>query len=127
MDVECHSTAIIPVMVCLIQHMYSTVSTGKGVCGQLLLYHITGDCITRADLKTGRIPKHCRSHMFTVHYMSTKVHDRRINNHEVMEIKFALTKVRARWRVTRSRKSRGLRVWKSGRHGMHAVKIEVVS
>ena len=32
--------------------------------------------------------------MFTVHYMSTKVHDdREINKHEVREIKFALTKL----------------------------------
>jgi hypothetical protein len=58
--------------------------------------------------------------------MSTKVHDdREINNHEVKEIKFALTKVG----VTRSGKSRG---WESGsRDGtvlyrMHAVKIQVV-
>jgi hypothetical protein len=46
--------------------------------------------------------------MFTVHYMSTKVHDDwEINNHEVKEINFALTKVG----VTRSGKSRG---WESG-------------
>ena len=46
--------------------------------------------------------------MFTVNYMSTKVHDdREINNHEVREIKFALTKVG----VTRSGKYRG---WESG-------------
>ena len=61
--------------------------------------------------------------MFTIHYMSTKVHDdREINDHEVKEIKFALTKVR----ITRSRKSRGLGVWKSRRYRMHAVEIQVV-
>lgn len=62
--------------------------------------------------------------MFTVHYMSTKVHDNReINNHEAREIKFGLTKVGES--LDRENLA-GLGAWESRRHGMHTVKIEVV-
>ena len=63
--------------------------------------------------------------MFTVHYMSTKVHDEQ--GDQQPRGKGDKIRVNQSWRVTRSKKSRGLRVWKSTRHGMHAVKIEIVS